>query len=64
MYSERVAAVNASLSSEESRVNGRSPRVLPLLEPFYYLKNFELMLTTIRPLKHGELLRCPLSDPS
>src|SRR5450631_2063145 len=50
MYSRRVQALNTSRLSEDLRVSlerTRAPNGLPVLEPFYYLKNFELVLTTI-----------------
>jgi hypothetical protein len=58
MYSRRVATPNLSLLTDEFRdvrANGRAPRDLPELEPFYYLKNFELVLTTIES-RYADLL--------
>jgi hypothetical protein len=55
MYSRLVRALNPSHLSDESRDNEATPngrvstrgRRFPELAPFYYLKNFELVLTTI-----------------
>src|ERR1700679_3875387 len=55
MYSRLVRASNPSHLSDESRDNEATPngrvstrgRRFPELAPFYYLKNFELVLTTI-----------------
>jgi hypothetical protein len=58
MYSRRVATPNLSLLTDkfrDVRANGRAPRGLSELEPFYYLKNFELVLTTIE-LRYSDLL--------
>ncbi len=45
MYSRRVQAANTSLSSDEAHTRAYDER--PTLSPFYYLKNFELVLATI-----------------
>ena len=62
MYSPRVATPNLSLLTDELRdmranatANARVSRELPELAPFYYLKNFELVLTTIE-LRYSDLL--------
>jgi hypothetical protein len=62
MYSPRVATPNLSLLPDELRdmranatANARVSRELPTLAPFYYLKNFELVLTTIQT-RYSDLL--------
>jgi hypothetical protein len=62
MYSPRVATPNLSLLTDElhdmhanATANARAPRELPELAPFYYLKNFELVLTTIES-RYSDLL--------
>ena len=45
MYSRRVQAANTSLLSDAAHTRADDDR--PTLAPFYYLKNFELVLATI-----------------
>jgi hypothetical protein len=63
MYSTLVRALNPSHLSDESRDREATPnepvstggRRFPELVPFYYLKNFELVLSTIE-LRYSDLL--------
>ena len=67
MYSRRVRPSFSNVSRNRSTIEGRTgpagadarpatTRALPPLEPFYYLKNFELVLATIHA-RYGDLLR-------
>jgi hypothetical protein len=57
MYSMRVGPIRSGLLSNESRDSlghARTGNGLPALEPYYYLRNFELVLTTIS--RYSDLL--------
>ena len=54
MYSLRMTT-NSSLFADQF-ANARASRELPVLAPFYYLKNFELVLTTILT-RYSDLLQ-------
>jgi hypothetical protein len=54
MYRVTEWRVDSRHENQQS-LNARPRRVLPRLEPFYYLKNFELVLSTVRE-RYADLL--------